>query len=153
MDQGHRVVLPPSHGGLVSDSWPDIRQDKTGVRRQRAGRLVSKPNFFFFSLTTHSLSRASLPRLAWVKKKVSFWWRMRSMKRRRRTGGFPPILRPFDEVVRSLVSISNFHPFLVTAPLPKYPGRIIHICTAHFFTHSHGLFLSLSTLLRKSLCS
>ena len=66
MDQGHRVVLPPSHGGLVSHSRPDIREDETGVRRQRAGRLVSYHPLFCCLPFFFSLSRAT-PRRCWLK--------------------------------------------------------------------------------------
>jgi hypothetical protein len=50
MDQGHRVVLPRGHGRLVSHYRPDIRENETGVGRQRAGRLVSAGLFLFFTM-------------------------------------------------------------------------------------------------------
>lgn len=33
MNQGHRAILPPSHGGLVSHSQPDVQENETGDRR------------------------------------------------------------------------------------------------------------------------
>jgi len=132
MDQGHRVVLPPSHGRLVSHSRPDIREDETGIRRQRAGRLVScVPLLFsFFSLAAQTLAAAGCKIL---------WWRARSMKHRRL--GLAPISQRLELDVRALVSISNFHRFLVTAPAQKtLVDSPIH---AHA-TLAH-LFLSLST--------